>query len=198
MSKKKKRGEKSISGKEEGKQKKESEQGVENEMGQGAAMDSTAENDQARTEKGEQKSASGGHEMKQDEDGGEKAEGTPLASVSISNLEEENSHLKDQLLRKQADFENFRKRIYRDKEEAVKYANQMLLLDLVGVIDDFERAIVSSEESKDFSAFHEGIILIEKQLTSMLAKKWGLSRQFYKVPSIFLAGPHYTFCRRNA
>ena len=58
MSKKKKRGEKSISGKEEGKQKKESEQGVENEMGQGAAMDSTAENDQARTEKGEQKSAS--------------------------------------------------------------------------------------------------------------------------------------------
>ncbi len=100
----------------------------------------------------------------------------PTQAEVIAQLAEESSELKDQLLRKQADFENFRKRLLREKEDAGKYANQMLLLDLVDVIDDFERAINSSEESKDFDAFHGGIVIIEKQLTSMLEKKWGLMR----------------------
>jgi molecular chaperone GrpE len=94
----------------------------------------------------------------------------------LKELEEENSDLKDQLLRKQADFENFRKRISRDKEEAIVYANQALLLDILTVIDDFERAIESAQESRDFGAFHDGVVLIERQLTSMLEKKWGLKR----------------------
>ncbi|GAH32425.1 unnamed protein product, partial [marine sediment metagenome] len=87
-------------------------------------------------------------------------------------LESDINDLKDQLLRKQADYENFRKRIAREKEESIRYANQMLLLDIVAVIDDFERAIASADESEDFTAFHSGIVLIEKQLTSMLEKKW--------------------------
>lgn len=94
----------------------------------------------------------------------------------IANLERESSELKDQYLRKQADFENYRRRMTRDKEDAVSYANQQLLLDLTSVIDDFERAIKSAEESRDYDAFHNGIVLIEKQLTSMLERKWGLKR----------------------
>lgn len=94
----------------------------------------------------------------------------------IAQLESENSELKNQYLRKQADFENYRRRMTRDKEEAVSYANQQLLLDLTSVIDDFERAIKSADESRDYDAFHDGIVLIEKQLTSMLERKWGLSR----------------------
>jgi molecular chaperone GrpE len=94
----------------------------------------------------------------------------------LVNLERENSELKDQYLRKQADFENYRRRMTRDKEDAVSYANQQLLLDLTSVIDDFERAIKSAEESRDYDAFHNGIVLIEKQLTSMLERKWGLKR----------------------
>ena len=93
-----------------------------------------------------------------------------------TSLEAEIADLKDQLLRKQADFENFRKRMYREREEASKYANSKLLLDLVEVIDNFERAIRSSEESQDFESFHQGIELIEKQFTSMLESKWGLKR----------------------
>jgi molecular chaperone GrpE len=91
-------------------------------------------------------------------------------------LQQENSELKNQYLRKQADVENFRKRMVRDKQEAVSYANQQLLLDLTAVIDDFERAISSAEESRDYDAFHDGIVLIEKQLTGMLERKWGLKR----------------------
>ena len=91
-------------------------------------------------------------------------------------LEEEIRELKDQLLRKQAEFENFRKRLSREKADGIRYSNQMLLLDLLPVIDDFERAIASAEESKDFHAFHDGVVLIERQLTSLLEKNWGLKR----------------------
>lgn len=94
----------------------------------------------------------------------------------ITQLETENAGLNDQLLRKQADFENFRKRAVREKEEMARYANSMLLLDVIEIIDDFERAMKSSEESEDFQALHSGVELIEKQFTSMLERKWGLNR----------------------
>jgi molecular chaperone GrpE len=94
----------------------------------------------------------------------------------VRELEAEISELKDQYIRKQADYENFRKRMFREREEAVKYANSELLGDLITIIDDFERAIKSSEDSKDFESFHSGIELIEKQFTGMLERKWGLMR----------------------
>jgi molecular chaperone GrpE len=91
-------------------------------------------------------------------------------------LEEESSYLKDQLLRKAADFENFRKRMFREREEGIKYANAALLTEVIAVIDDFERAIQSAGESRDFDSFHQGVELIEKRLVSMLEKNWGLKR----------------------
>jgi molecular chaperone GrpE len=91
-------------------------------------------------------------------------------------LEEESSMLKDQLLRKTADFENFRKRMFREKDDGIKYANAVLLSEIIVVIDDFERAIQSAGESKDFDSFHQGVEMIEKRLVSMLEKNWGLKR----------------------
>jgi len=94
----------------------------------------------------------------------------------ISFLENENSTLKDQMLRKQAESDNFRKRILREKEDSIKYGNSNLLLDLITIIDDFERAIKASQESTDITNFHTGIELIEKQFVSMLDRNWGLKR----------------------
>lgn len=91
-------------------------------------------------------------------------------------LGREVADLTEQLLRKQADFENFRKRLLREKEDSVRYGNANLLLDLVQVMDDFERAIKSSEESKDFDSFHSGVEMIEKQLIGLLDRKYGLKR----------------------
>ncbi len=105
-----------------------------------------------------------------------KASETELLEQRVKELEEQNAELQGELLRKQADFENFRKRMFRERQEAVEYANSKLLLDLVDVIDNFERAIKSSDDSQDFKSFHEGIELIEKQFTSMLENKWGLKR----------------------
>lgn len=96
--------------------------------------------------------------------------------LKAEEFQQELSDLKDQYLRKQADFENFRKRMFREKEEAIKFANSNLILDLIPIIDDFERAIRSGEDSQNFSSFHQGIELIEKQFIGMLDRKWGLKR----------------------
>jgi molecular chaperone GrpE len=96
--------------------------------------------------------------------------------AAVEELKAEVQDYKDQYLRKHADFENFRKRMLREKEEAIRYANTALLKDIIGVIDDFERAIGSAQESKDFDGFLSGIQLIEKQFVGMLENNWGLKR----------------------
>jgi len=96
--------------------------------------------------------------------------------AQVSDLEAEIQDLTNQLLRKSADFDNYRKRMLREKEEFASFANRELLQDLLPIIDDFERAIKSSEDSNDFEAFHNGVSMIEKQFASMLERKWKLQR----------------------
>jgi molecular chaperone GrpE len=98
------------------------------------------------------------------------------ASDELAKLKEENASLKDQLLRKAADFDNIRKRMFKEKEESIKYANTQLLTDLVDIIDDFERAIASSESTQDFKTLHDGVVMIESKFVSVLANKYGLKR----------------------
>jgi molecular chaperone GrpE len=94
----------------------------------------------------------------------------------IAELEAQLAETRDQLLRKAADFENFRKRMNQEKQSAIDYANQSLLLDILPVIDDFERAIQSGETTTDIAGFLDGVKMIEKRLTSQLESKWGLKR----------------------
>lgn len=120
-------------------------------------------------------------EIQQDSETAEDPEVTEVSEVDslrnqIEELEAENTELKNQFLRKAADFENFRKRMNQKQQNAAQFSNQQLLLDLVSVIDDFERAIKSADDSRDYDAFHDGVVIIEKQLTGMLQRKWGLSR----------------------
>ncbi|RKX95309.1 MAG: nucleotide exchange factor GrpE [Spirochaetes bacterium] len=82
----------------------------------------------------------------------------------------------DLLKRQQAEFENYRKRINREIEENKKYANVEVILDIINVLDDFERAIDAARSSKDFNALLEGIVMIEKQLRGILEKKYGVKR----------------------
>lgn len=114
-------------------------------------------------------------------DGVESKELTPedniiLLEVEVEKLKEENSTLKDQYLRKHADFENFRRRMNKEKQDSIQYGNQGLLKDLIEVIDNFERAIKSSEDSQDIESFREGISMIEQQFTNMLKNNWGLEK----------------------
>ena len=134
--------------------------------------DQEVKSDQQDTGKAEQKKIE--QARKEKATGDQEAQADLLQR--IQKLEEEVGSLNDQLLRKAAEFENFRKRILREKEESIKYANAALLSDVLPIIDDFERAIQSAADSKDFDAFHTGVSMIEKQMVSILERNWGLKR----------------------
>ena len=75
----------------------------------------------------------------------------------------------DKMLRNQADLENTRKRLDREKQEFVKFANEGLIFDLLNVLDDLERTVDLAESSKeDLSAFLKGVEMILAHLYEML------------------------------
>lgn len=94
----------------------------------------------------------------------------------ITVLREENTELKEKILRMAAENQNTRKRLVKQHQDAHTYRHQDILRDLADVIDNFERAIESSVDSRDFDNFHEGILMIEKQFSGMLTEKYGLER----------------------
>lgn len=73
------------------------------------------------------------------------------------------------LIRLQADFENFKKRTEKDRQDTIKYANEKLILKLVDVVDNFHRALETERKEKD--SFYEGMELIFAQLTDVLKEE---------------------------
>jgi len=116
------------------------------------------------------------------EDQGENWQDEAGSDDKIAELEAQLAEVRDQFLRKAADFENFRKRMNQEKQNAIEFANQTLLLDIIPVIDDFQRAIQSAEASAELAelpagkAMLDGITMIEKRLMGQLEAKWGLKR----------------------
>ncbi|MDR2509203.1 MAG: nucleotide exchange factor GrpE [Spirochaetaceae bacterium] len=102
------------------------------------------------------------------------------AEEKITALEAKLAEANDQFLRKAADFENFRKRMAKEKQEAIDFANQNLLLDIIPVLDDFERALSAAEDGgkseTGFQNLLEGIKMIQQRMLSTLESKWRLKR----------------------
>lgn len=106
----------------------------------------------------------------------EQVDDVTLLEAKISELEKSVEEHKNNYIRKHADFENFRKRMIKEKSDAIKHANEALISDLIEVVDNFDRALLSTNESTDFTSFKEGIEMIEKQFKGMLSSNWGLTR----------------------
>ena len=87
----------------------------------------------------------------------------------------EYEELWESYLRLQADFDNYKKRSYKEKIEFIKFANEGLIIELLDILDNFERGIRSAEAKKDFDLLHQGVDMISKQLHSLLESK-GLIR----------------------
>ena len=135
---------------------------------QGCGCETSKEKPQE--DKAEQNSSTGGKCEKNDD--------VLSPEKRIEELEAKCRDWQDQYLRKAADFENYRKRMIREKQEAIDYANGNLLLDLVQVLDDFDRAIDAGKTQGGESAnnaFVEGVVMIKNQMVSMLSSKYGLS-----------------------
>ena len=102
----------------------------------------------------------------------EKKEKTP--EERIAELEKENADLKDQLLRRAADFDNYRKRMLQEKQDAFDYGNANLLKDLLDSLDNFDRTLDAAKDAKDAKSIADGIRMINKSLVSMLENKYNL------------------------
>ena len=92
----------------------------------------------------------------------------------IAELEKENADLKDQLLRRAADFDNYRKRMLQEKQDAFDYGNANLLKDLLDSLDNFDRTLDAAKDAKDAKSIADGIRMINKSLVSMLENKYNL------------------------
>ena len=104
---------------------------------------------------------------------GQPAEVDPLVQLQaqVDSLIQEKSGLYDQLLRRAAEFENYRKRIERERSETYQRARAEIILEFLPVIDNFERALTSLETSTgDADALRHGVELIHKQFKDALAK----------------------------
>ena len=85
----------------------------------------------------------------------------------VAQLTEENAKLKDQLLRKVAEFDNYRKRTTREKEELSAHVKASCCEPIISLIDNFERALNSPCSDKEF---YKGIQMLSTQFSDMLKK----------------------------
>ena len=90
--------------------------------------------------------------------------------TQMENLRKEKDEIYDRLLRKHADFENFRKRIEKDKREFQQYALSDIVGDLIFILDNFERALSHADESSN-PEYRKGVELIYRQLRDLLEKR---------------------------
>ena len=102
----------------------------------------------------------------------ETAEKELTPEEKIAALEAENAQLKEEVLRRVADFENYRKRAIQEKQDAFDYANTSLLKDLLESLDNFDRTVEAAATATDPKAIADGVSMISKGLISMLENKY--------------------------
>jgi molecular chaperone GrpE len=99
-------------------------------------------------------------------DAADKSEAAPVAE----SAEELPKPVDDKLLRLQADFDNFRKRTVRDKDETYRRANESIMFELLPVLDHLELALAAVEEHGESSPVAEGFKLVSDQMVGVLSK----------------------------
>jgi len=100
-----------------------------------------------------------------DNDAPEPAEDDPT-----SGLQADLDRFRDLALRSQADFDNYKKRAAREKEDAIKFANSSLLERLIPIVDNFELGLSAARGEGEKSPIFSGMGMVLKQLTDFLAE----------------------------
>jgi molecular chaperone GrpE len=91
-------------------------------------------------------------------------------SEALDALRREKDTLQDRLLRTAAEFDNYRKRIERERRELSEYAGADILTDMLPIIDNLELALLASAGG-DAESYRRGVELIHKQMTDLLRKR---------------------------
>jgi molecular chaperone GrpE len=93
--------------------------------------------------------------------------------AQLAQARAEADRYRDLALRNQADHENFRKRVQREKEEAIRFANLDLLERLIQILDNFEYGLTAARQSPEGAAILSGMEMVGKQLQDFL-KQYGV------------------------
>jgi molecular chaperone GrpE len=97
--------------------------------------------------------------------------GAPAATTdSLQAVEQERDALRDRLLRTAAEFDNFRKRVDRERRELSEFAAADILSELLPIVDNFERALQAPAPA-EAERFRTGIEMIHRQMLDLLRKR---------------------------
>lgn len=96
---------------------------------------------------------------------------TDQEQAELARLKTEAEENQQRFVRAQADFDNFRRRTQKEKEELAKYASMKLVTELVPVLDNFERAMATVPEGTETESFAKGIQMILRQLETVLTNE---------------------------
>ena len=89
---------------------------------------------------------------------------------SLAALEAERDEALDRWKRTAADFDNFRKRVARERQELVTLANERLVKELLPILDDLERALLAASEHEE-AQLEEGVRLVHRSLAELLGRQ---------------------------
>lgn len=96
----------------------------------------------------------------------------PVVELSAEEkLKQENSNLNDKYLRLFAEFDNYKRRTQKERVELLQTAGKDVVVSLLPVLDDFERALKATENATEVSAIREGVMLVQTKLKSILGQK---------------------------
>jgi molecular chaperone GrpE len=95
---------------------------------------------------------------------------TASDTVAVEDLQAALVHAQQDVLRAQAELENFRKRLRRDYEDQLKYAALPLVRDMIPAIDNLQRALAASQSQGENSGLSEGVRLVAQQFVEILAR----------------------------
>ena len=91
--------------------------------------------------------------------------------ASPEALEEELARCRDRLLRTAAEFNNYRKRTERERREITDRTVEAILLDLVDVVDDFERALSVEAGERGVEGYRQGVELVHRRVLDLLGRR---------------------------
>lgn len=89
---------------------------------------------------------------------------------NVTDWETKYGELNDSYLRLNAEFDNYRKRTLKEKSDLLRSGSERVLVDIISVVDDFERALENVSKTEDVEAVKEGIDLIYNKFTGFLGK----------------------------
>ena len=134
-------------------------------------MSEELKNEEMNEQQETQETANAQNETNTEEEVGQDTEKELSVEEQLEAAKKEIEELNDKLLRKIAEFDNYRKRTLKEKTELILNGGEKTIVAILPVIDDLERALKNMQKADDVSAVLEGVELIYKKFMDILGKQ---------------------------